>query len=164
MILPLPSSTSILLAACSQARDLPALAALILRTRACRLITFTRLSATLTLWVQHTLNIIPHMTRGQLRRACTLIAQFPRLFHLSFRFRAYTGFCLIETNIVLSAGTIAPSVVPPLSPPGELGGPGVAAVSQASATPVSFLAKWEDILTLERSARSSFVKNLSRAK
>ncbi|KAI9443187.1 hypothetical protein H4582DRAFT_1923019 [Lactarius indigo] len=53
----------------------------------------------------------------------------------------------------------------PLSPPGgELCGPGVAAASLASATPVSFLATWEDILTLERSARSFFVKNLSRAR
>ncbi|KAH9179207.1 hypothetical protein EDB89DRAFT_781701 [Lactarius sanguifluus] len=50
----------------------------------------------------------------------------------------------------------------PLSPPGE---PGVAAASSlASATPVSFLATWEDVLTLERSARSSFVKNLLRAR
>ncbi|KAF8262275.1 hypothetical protein EI94DRAFT_1744011 [Lactarius quietus] len=53
---------------------------------------------------------------------------------------------------------------PPLSPLGELGGSGVAAASPASATPVSFLASWEDILTLERSARSSFAKNLSRAR
>ena len=52
----------------------------------------------------------------------------------------------------------------PLSPPGELGGSGVAVASQASATPVSFLARWEDLLTLERSARSSFVKNLWRAR
>jgi hypothetical protein len=52
----------------------------------------------------------------------------------------------------------------PLSPPGELGGSGVAVASQVSATPVSFLARWEDLLTLERSARSSFVKNLSRAR
>jgi hypothetical protein len=52
----------------------------------------------------------------------------------------------------------------PLSPPGELGDSGVAVASQVSATPVSFLARWEDLLTLERSARSSFVKNLWRAR
>lgn len=53
----------------------------------------------------------------------------------------------------------------PLSPPpGGLGGAGVAAASQASATPVSFLAKWEDILALERRVGLSFVKNLSRAR
>ena len=52
----------------------------------------------------------------------------------------------------------------PLSPLGELGGAGVAVVSQASATPVSFLARWGDILTLERNTRSSFAKNLLRAK
>lgn len=52
----------------------------------------------------------------------------------------------------------------PLSPLGEICGPGVAAVSQASATPVSFLAKWEDILTLERGVRSSLVTTLSRAR
>lgn len=52
----------------------------------------------------------------------------------------------------------------PLSPPGELGGSGVAVASQASATPVSFLARWEDILTLERNVRSPFVKNLWRAR
>lgn len=52
----------------------------------------------------------------------------------------------------------------PLSPPGELGGSGVAVASQASATPVSFLARWEDLLTLERSVRSSFVKNLCQAR
>ena len=54
----------------------------------------------------------------------------------------------------------------PLSPPEESCGPGVAASSQAagSATPVSFLAKWEDILTLERSVRSSFIKNVLRAR
>jgi hypothetical protein len=51
-----------------------------------------------------------------------------------------------------------------LSPLGELGGSGVAVASQASATPVSFLARWEDILTLERGARSSFAKNLLREK
>ncbi|KAH8998612.1 hypothetical protein EDB92DRAFT_1836179 [Lactarius akahatsu] len=50
-----------------------------------------------------------------------------------------------------------------LSPPG--GEPGVAAASSlASATPVSFLATWEDVLTLERSARSSFVRNLLRTR
>ncbi|KAH9065447.1 hypothetical protein EDB87DRAFT_1070408 [Lactarius vividus] len=54
----------------------------------------------------------------------------------------------------------------PISPPGgELSGPGVAAASSlASATPVSFLATWEDVHTLERNARSSFVKNLLRAR
>ena len=52
----------------------------------------------------------------------------------------------------------------PLSPPGELGGSGVAVASQASATPVSFLARWEDLLTLERSVRSSFIKNLCQAR
>jgi len=51
-----------------------------------------------------------------------------------------------------------------LSPPGHVGGNGVATALQASATPVSFLAKWEDILALERSIRLSFDKHLLRAK
>jgi hypothetical protein len=115
MIWPLRSSSSVLPAAFSQARNLRALAALILRTRPCTLATSTRLSVAFSLWTLHTQNV-PRMTRGQLRRAYTLTAHWqfpptPRLSHLSFRFQAYIGFCSTETNI-LSAGAMAPSADP----------------------------------------------------